>query len=408
VLLDEGEARVADFGIIPLAWLPTGESAASINGKYAAPELMDRRPSPSADQYGLALMYAEMLTGAHPRPARPGSGVLRKPGPRGSAPTRAVRLDLDLLPAHDREPVARALSHEPGRRFGSCVAFVEALEQAGAAVTPKADLYASLPAVIPYCSLMGEPPTGDVVLPEVGQLVVALIQPPPVPAVEGPQGARYRILADGSWEYRCPLQLFPGAMDLKVAGLIGYWHARVLHHAGDSYKLDFEVPGQKATFWDAFRTQPRVEVSINVDPSSSAGTRLTEAVVQVRYRGQTREQTDRVLNHISPKVFDTIRTYFQASQEQRGRERFPLALPARVYPVLPDLELAETIEATTRNISFGGMSLLTRGRPCVEHLYLHLHSSPAALGYATLARMVRCQEAEGGWEIGVRFVERRV
>ncbi len=401
ILLDEGEARVADFGIIPLVWMPTGESVAAVNGKYAAPELLERRPSPSADQYGLALIYAEMLTGLHPRPTRPASGVMRRPGPRGGGSQRPARLDLDLLPAHDREAVNRALSNDPSKRFSSCVAFVEALEQAGQKTPPAPDLYAQLPPVIPYASLMGEPPGQDVVLPEVPRLVVALLQNPN-PPVEGPKGARYRVLPDGSWEYRCPLQVFPGAMDLKVAGFISYWHARVLHHEGEHYKLDFDVPGQKS-FWDAFRAPPRVNVEIHVEPSGHTGTRLTEAVVRVWYKGKDEDQTTRVLNHISPKVFETVRTYFQAAQEQRGKERFALAEPARLYPVLPDLELAEVIEAVTRNVSFGGMSLVAKAKPPVERLYLHLHSSPQALGYALLARVVRCQEVEGGFEVGVRW-----
>jgi hypothetical protein len=72
----------------------------------------------------------------------------------------------------------------------------------------------------------------------------------------------------------------------------------------------------------------------------------------------------------------------------------------------PDLELAEVIEATTRNVSFGGMSLRLAAKPPVERVYVHLHSSPQALGYALLGRVVRCQEADGGFEVGVRFAER--
>jgi hypothetical protein len=249
---------------------------------------------------------------------------------------------------------------------------------------------------------MGEPPGPDVVLPEAQQLVVGLIQQVG-PPIEGPQNVRYRILPDGTWEYRCPLQVFPGAMDLKVAGFVGYWHARVLYHDDDCYRLDFEVPGQRS-FWDAFVTQPRIMVDIKVCPGPA--TRTTEAMVQVRFKGRDADQTNRVLNHISPKVFDTIRTYFQSPPEQRVRERLPLSLPVRVYPVLPDLELAETVDGTTRNVSFGGMSLLTKTKPPVDHLYLHLHTSPITLGYAILGRVVRCQEMGDGFEIGVRFPER--
>lgn len=401
LLLDDGELRVADFGIIPLVWLPTGEPASAINGRYAAPELFDKRPSPSADLYSLALIYAEMLTGTNPRPSRPGSGAFRRQGAgRSGAMMRAVRLDLDLLPSHDRGPVSRALSPDPSQRFTSCLAFVEALEAAGRDVPPP-DLYASLPGVIPYASLMGEPPGPDTVLPEVQQLMVGLMAGGN--SVEGPQNARYRVLGDGTWEYRCPVQVFPGAMDLKVAGFVGYWHARVVSHEGDDYRLEFEVPGQRS-FWDHFITQPRVVVDIKVGPGPAS--RTTEAVVQVRYQGRDAEQTTRVLNQISPKVFETVRTYFQAAPEQRVRERIPLSLPVRVYPVLPDLELAETMEATTRNVSFGGMSLLAGARPPVDHLYLHLYTSQHALGYALLGRVVRCQPMGEGFEIGVRFPER--
>jgi serine/threonine protein kinase len=402
ILLDEGEARVADFGVIPLAWLPTGEPVTAVNARYSAPELFDRRPSTSADQYSLALIYAEMLTGLHPRPARPGSGLFRRPGPRPSGASRTVRLDLSLLPAHDRDAVSRALASEPGKRFPSCTAFIEALEQAGAPTPPTPDLYAQLPPVIPYGSLMGDPPGPDTVLPEVPRLVVSLLNNPGS-SVEGPSGARYRVHADGSWEHRCPLQLFPGAMDLKVAGLLSFWNARVLSHEGDQYRLDFEAPGPKS-FWDAFRSRPRVTVDIHVEPNSQASARLAEAVVRVSYKHKDQAQASRLLGHISPKVFETVRTYFQAAQEQRGKERFPLTLPARLYPVLPDLEVAEAIDATTRNISFGGMSLLVKARPPVEVVYLHLPTSPQALGYAVLARVVRCREAEGGWEVGLRFV----
>src|SRR5262249_46634070 len=112
-LLVEGDRLwVAEFGLIPFLWLPTGQSAAALNGRYAAPELHDRRPSRSADQYSLALIYAEMLTGVHPR--RAASGALRRPGgARLTGAHKAARLDLDLVPARDREVILRALEADP-------------------------------------------------------------------------------------------------------------------------------------------------------------------------------------------------------------------------------------------------------------------------------------------------------
>ncbi|MBY0232818.1 MAG: protein kinase [Gemmataceae bacterium] len=408
LLVDGGQLRIADFGVIPLVWLPTGESAAAINGRYSAPELFERRATASADQYSLALIYAEMLTGIHPRPQRPEPvpGIHRRPGTGGKSGfrPRVAKLDLDLVPSHDREALQQALSHEPGKRFSSCLAFVEALEKAGAPAAPSQNLYLQLPGVIPYRSLMGEPPGPDTLLPGVGQLVVCLADNDR--RDPGPPNSRYRVLPDGSWEYRCPMQLFPGAMAVKMAGFVAYWHARVLKQEGESYKLDMEVPGQKPSIWNVFRASQRIQVDVEVQPASGQGTRLTEARVAVRYEAAAKDQAVRVLSHLSPKIFETVRTCFQATAEQRERERWSVSVPVRLHPVLPDLELAEAIEASARNVSFGGMSLRAASVPPVDRLYLHLHGSPQTADWAVLARVVRCVPAEGGCEIGVRFLDR--
>ncbi|MGL4552282.1 MAG: protein kinase domain-containing protein [Gemmataceae bacterium] len=405
LLIDDGVLRIADFGLIPLVWLPTGESAATLNGRYAAPELFDRKPSRTADQYSLALIYAEMLTGVHPRPNRPGSGLHRRLPPGGAKGGRGPKFDLDLLPAPDREVVTRALSADPAKRYPSCAAFVHALEHAGAAEGgQKPDLYRTLPAVIPYSALMGEPAGPDAVLPPVSQLVLAVARPSDPRTVSGPQNVRYLVHPDGTWGYRCPLQLFPGAMGLKIEGFRAWWGARVTKQDGDCYTLEVDVPLPR-TFWDAFKTPKRMEVTVFVEPSTNPGTRVAEALVQLRYPGADTNQRDRVLAQMGPKVLDSMRQYLQATAEQRSDERMPVAVPVRAYPVLPDLELAEVIVGTTRNLSFGGASFRAATKPGVEWMYLHLYSSPQALGYALLARVVRCQEQDGGYELGVRFVQ---
>jgi serine/threonine protein kinase len=173
LLLDRGELRVADFGVVQLAWLPAGQSVGPLNGRYAAPELLEDQVSPTADQYSLALIYAEMLSGLPPRPPprppaaggpRPGSGLYRRPGSRSGVRAPA-RFGLDLLPATDRPALARALDADPGKRFASCGALVEALEAAAAGGAAAQDLYRCLPPVIPFGSLLGEPAAPDTPLP---------------------------------------------------------------------------------------------------------------------------------------------------------------------------------------------------------------------------------------------------
>ena len=88
---------------------------------------------PAADQYSLALLYTEMLTGIYPRTkAPPGkSGMHRRPKPpdagsglhaagAASAAGGPGKVDLDFLPPDDRPVAARALHDDPAQRFPSC------------------------------------------------------------------------------------------------------------------------------------------------------------------------------------------------------------------------------------------------------------------------------------------------
>jgi serine/threonine protein kinase len=116
-----GRLVLADFGLVPLFWLPAGRSMAQFNPRHAAPELRDRQATHAADQYSLALVYHEMLTGDLPQRGR----ARWLPLSRGARPG----LDLRNLPSADRDAVARALHDEPAKRFGSCTDFVAALMQ---------------------------------------------------------------------------------------------------------------------------------------------------------------------------------------------------------------------------------------------------------------------------------------
>jgi serine/threonine protein kinase len=119
--------KVADFGLVKDLG---NKAAATITGGvtpvYAAPETFDGWLSRFSDQYSLAIVYQELLTGQ-----RPFSG----------ATMRQLVLqhlqgepDLTPLPAADRVHVARALSKQPDHRFPSCLEFVDRLW----AATPRA------------------------------------------------------------------------------------------------------------------------------------------------------------------------------------------------------------------------------------------------------------------------------
>ena len=101
--------HIADFGLTQLVGAPEGQTLGELNARYAAPELFEGRITRSCDQYSLAVLYQELLTGVPP---------FRVPGRQRLAPTRASSWpDLDLAPATDRSILARAVRRDPALRF---------------------------------------------------------------------------------------------------------------------------------------------------------------------------------------------------------------------------------------------------------------------------------------------------
>jgi serine/threonine protein kinase len=127
LFLVHNHIKVADFG---LAKDMGDKAAATITGGvtpvYAAPETFDGWLSRYSDQYSLAIVYQEILTGQRPF--------------TGSTMRQLVLQhlqaspDLTSLPIADRTVVGRALNKNPDERFPTCVEFVKALRAATLAV----------------------------------------------------------------------------------------------------------------------------------------------------------------------------------------------------------------------------------------------------------------------------------
>src|SRR5262249_30781490 len=169
LLLDGRRVLLADFGLAQLLWLPWGvrgaavlspppaDGAGSRVGRYTAPELAQRLITRSCDQYSLAVIYQEMLTGHHPFRGRLAAARSWKTRPLTAADVTRGRAGPDgpnllaLAPA-EREVVARGLDPDPEKRYGSCAEFVRALRAAGAeglADTPRPEPAQTPPAAPP-------------------------------------------------------------------------------------------------------------------------------------------------------------------------------------------------------------------------------------------------------------------
>ncbi len=112
--------KVADFGLVKQ--LERSSASGLMGGVtpiYAAPETFQNKISKHSDQYSLAVVYCELLTGKRPFP---GKNIRQLALQHMTEPP-----DLSMLPEADRAAVTRALAKNPDERWPSCTAFVRAL-----------------------------------------------------------------------------------------------------------------------------------------------------------------------------------------------------------------------------------------------------------------------------------------
>ncbi|MCU0876579.1 MAG: protein kinase [Pirellulaceae bacterium] len=119
LLLLGGRVKVADFGLVKDIHDHTASMMGGLTPVYAPPEVFEGKPSRRSDQYSLAIVYQEMLTGVVPFPGRTAAQL--------AAQHLNAKPRLSSLPPEDQPIVLRALSKKPNDRFSSCRELVDAL-----------------------------------------------------------------------------------------------------------------------------------------------------------------------------------------------------------------------------------------------------------------------------------------
>jgi hypothetical protein len=111
--------KVADFGLVSDLQGINAITTGGLTPVYAAPETFDGIVTRHCDQYSLAVVYQELLTGTRPFLGGSVQEIILQ--------HLQTDPDLSTLPAGDRPAIARALAKRPEDRFPSCTAFVKAL-----------------------------------------------------------------------------------------------------------------------------------------------------------------------------------------------------------------------------------------------------------------------------------------
>ncbi len=127
LLIVADRIKVADFGLVKDLHEQNQSLVGGLTPTYAAPEIFDGRPDRRSDQYSLAIVYQELLTGQMPFNGRTTAELARQH--LNQTP------DLESLPPADRQVIARGLAKNPLDRFSSCRQLIDQLARVRAVAT---------------------------------------------------------------------------------------------------------------------------------------------------------------------------------------------------------------------------------------------------------------------------------
>ena len=160
VLLSQGHALVADFGIARAAGVAAGDRLTQPGLSIGTPAYMspeqtggDREVDARADQYSLACVLYELLAGQPPFTGPSVGAVLSRQVLDPVPPLTTLRPGV---PAPIRRAIERALSKIPADRFGNVLEFLAAVEAPEAPEAPAAPPKQAI-VVLPFANLSPDP-----------------------------------------------------------------------------------------------------------------------------------------------------------------------------------------------------------------------------------------------------------
>jgi hypothetical protein len=382
--------------------------AVGLTARYAAPEIFRNTISASCDQYSLAIVYQELLTGMRPFHGKNTRQLMMQ--------HCTATPDLSALPEMDRAVVARALSKDPDQRFPTCTAFVQQLE---ASRKLQRDVASSMETIRSIDEWKGEkrdeigqgsawPARNDVILlPEHRAGISALIAELIVEAKEAlpaRESDRLQPAAQSTavFQSRFPARLWSPNARAGFETFRRQWNAEVVHEEENS--LVFQIPFPSC-FWKRWLEGTRellVEVRWTLPRPGSAI--FPELAVRIRCSDKKNTAEQRLLSDVGPLVLDSLRSHLEAYPERRTQERVVWPHPVRAAFLLAENMPNQTIEGKGKDLSLGGVGLYLPRAFAGSQVQLEFlrpsHSEPIVV----CGNCVRVQLCSDGWfEAGVLF-----
>jgi serine/threonine protein kinase len=388
--LEHGRPLLADFGLAQLFWLSAGQPVAQRNARYSAPELFEGTVSPACDQFSLAVIYHELLTGRH---------AFRGQSARGTGPGGSAGPVLESLPAHDQDVIARALHPDPRQRWPGCTDLVRALAGDKLGGLSGDGFSQRLRTSARKAASAGAPPAaaGSPLGELIGRLVASAGGTAQAPAEQPVLSAAENLLRH-TFTAGVPL----GTARLRLDAFRQECHGQLIREDETLYVFHVSLP---ARFWRQWiGRQPGLEVQVGLVRQHALAATPIEVTVQVRPFRCGQARGTRLLEDMGTSLLEGLRSALVVHAEKRIQERLLWPHPLQVRALHADGSVGDAVLCRGKDISLSGIGFylphdLPTADVCVE--LPATPQTPALAVPATLVRAKRC--ADGWYEVGALF-----
>jgi serine/threonine protein kinase len=421
--------KVGDYGLVSQMAAGGGREGRGLTPQYTAPEILRGEVDPRSDQYSLALVYQELLTGLFPFAAKSAQQMMLMHV--GSPP------DLTPLPVSDRAAVGQALAKIPAARFESCVEFVRSLLVAAPAPASaknalrqarlsRSSIELKLPGrsgtvanpartkpniALTESDMLVNTSLGEVVARlESVRALVALSTlaggPPEQPPFAPTQFAEELVRAacpggaaplktgdpvrgpDGSWVSRFPLRQIASVAQLKLEVLREQWGAEM--SAPTESEIVMRVYAGQGLWGKLSGKKAGLELAVHLpDPKRPLG----EAAAIGKLFGAPDPAFVKTAMRTVPTMLEDIRSQLQNADDRRKAVRVAAEFPVVLHPVHPNGDVLASVPGKCVDVSAGGLCCLVQGVIPTKYVLAEFPTVPAVAGWSIVVRLTRSYPA---------------
>lgn len=394
LILCNGWLQIAEFGYAQLLWAPAGQDIVQRNVRYAAPELLGATPGRHCDQFSLALIYAEMLTGVHPfRGLGPQAYLAKKLAP-----------DLQRLPDVDREVIRRALDPDPAKRFSNCTEMLLALEGTSAELNnelqEKPDHFAKLVETERGAKKKAVYTGVDPI--EFNEIIAHLINANGGQAEALPVAEPVADQAGDALQFQFTAGLPLGAAQEQLRIFAQQMFARITRQNESACTMQFDLP---TNFWQHLRgLEPKLELHIDLARVNPMSATPIDIKVRLRAIQCNRQKAAALFEKMSPEIFAGLQQRLLVNSEKRTKDRLLWPHPITIIPIDRHGQQEEPIECRGKDLSQTGVGFYLPHDLMTAEVLVELPNPLAGAPIKTPATLVRAKRCADGWyEVGALF-----